>query len=188
MAWVAFDRAIKMHESFGMDGPIDHWKRLRGQIRDDVLSRGWNDARQSFTQAYGAEDLDASLLLIPIMGFLPANDPRVVSTVVAIQQELMADGLVLRYRPLESNVDGLPGEEGSFLACSFWLAEVFALQGRLPEARALLSRLESLQNDVGLLAEEYDPVQGIQLGNFPQAFSHLALVLASLTIMSGETR
>jgi GH15 family glucan-1,4-alpha-glucosidase len=148
-----------------------------------VLSYGWSERKQAFTQSYGSDDLDASILLMPIVGFLPANDPRIVSTVEAIRHELSVDGLLLRYRSQdEQRVDGLPAGEGVFLACSFWLVEVLAMQGRLDEAQALFDRLLSLRNDLGLLSEEYDPQAGMQLGNFPQAFTHLALVEAALTL------
>jgi GH15 family glucan-1,4-alpha-glucosidase len=188
MAWVAFDRAVLMHEEFGMSGPVDSWRQTRDEIKAQILERGWSVEKQAFTQAYDIEELDASLLLMPIMGFLPADDPRIVSTVDAIQRELSIDGLLLRYRTEEEGVDGLPAGEGAFLACSFWLTEVLALQGRLTEAQELFDRLLGFQNDVGLLSEEFDPVAGQQLGNFPQAFSHLALVTAALTLDSQETR
>jgi GH15 family glucan-1,4-alpha-glucosidase len=183
MAWVAFDRAVRMHEEFGRDGPADCWRELRDEIKAQVLSYGWSERKQAFTQSYGSDDLDASILLMPIVGFLPANDPRIVSTVEAIRHELSVDGLLLRYRSQdEQRVDGLPAGEGVFLACSFWLVEVLAMQGRLDEAQALFDRLLSLRNDLGLLSEEYDPQAGMQLGNFPQAFTHLALVEAALTL------
>jgi GH15 family glucan-1,4-alpha-glucosidase len=182
MAWVAFDRAVRMHAEFGNDGPVDRWRRLRDEIKREVLARGWSERKQAFTQSYGSDALDASLLMMPLVGFLPSNDPRVVSTVDAICRELTVNGLLLRYDTGERNVDGLPPGEGVFLPCSFWLAEVLALQGRRDEARALFDRLLALRNDVGLLAEEYDPVAGRQLGNFPQAFTHLALVDAALAL------
>ncbi|HET9243722.1 MAG TPA: glycoside hydrolase family 15 protein [Gaiella sp.] len=186
MAWVAFDRAVRFHDEFGRDGPVERWRALRDEIRAEVLDRGWSENRQSFVQSYGSEDLDASLLVMPLVGFLPADDPRVVSTVEAIQRDLTWDGLVLRYRTHEDgDVDGLPKGEGVFLPCSFWLVEVLAMQGRDEEARALFERLLSLRNDVGLLAEEYDPRSGRQLGNFPQAFTHLSLVEAALAV-AGE--
>ncbi len=188
MAWVAFDRAVRLNEEFGMSGPVDDWRRTRDEIKEQILELGWNEEKQAFTQAYGLDELDASLLLMPIMGFLPPNDPRIVSTVDAIQRELSVDGLLNRYRTETEGVDGLPAGEGAFLACSFWLVEVMALQGRQEEAEELFDRLCGLQNDLGLLAEEYDPVAGQQLGNFPQAFSHLALITAALTLESRETR
>ena len=182
MAWVAFDRAVRMHEEFGRDGPVDRWRELRDEIKAQVLRCGWSERKRAFTQSYGSDELDASVLLMPIVGFLPADDPRFVSTVEAIQRELSVDGLLLRYRSQDEQVDGLPPGEGVFLACSFWLVEVLALQGRLDEAEALFERLLGLRNDLGLLSEEYDPRTGMLLGNFPQAFTHLALVEAALTL------
>jgi hypothetical protein len=162
-------------EADGFDGPVDHWRRLRRAIREDVLHGGYDAARESFTQYYGSKDVDAALLLIPLVGFLPADDPRVAGTVAAIKRELMVDGLVQRYRSRE-HVDGLPPGEGVFLACSFWLADVLTLSGQVDEARSMFERLLALRNDVGLLAEEYDPRTGRALGNFPQAFSHVGLI------------
>jgi GH15 family glucan-1,4-alpha-glucosidase len=182
MAWVAFDRAVRMHEEFGRDGPVDRWRRLRDEIKTEVLARAWSERKRAFAQSYGSDALDASVLLMPIVGFLPPDDPRVVATVEAIRRELTVDGLLLRYRTEEDGTDGLPPGEGVFLACSFWLVQVLALQGRRDEARALFERLLALRNDVGLLAEEYDPAAGRQLGNFPQAFTHLALVTAALAL------
>lgn len=188
MAWVAFDRAVRMHEEFGLDGPVDRWRALRDEIKRDVLTHAWSERQQAFAQSYGSDVLDASVLLLPIMDFLPPDDARIVSTVDAIQRELTIDGLVLRYRADGHQADGLPPGEGVFLACSFWLVEVLALQDRDVEARALFERLLDLRNDLGLLAEEYDPRSGELLGNFPQAFSHLALVTAALTLRTKETR
>jgi GH15 family glucan-1,4-alpha-glucosidase len=177
MAWVALDRAIKAIELMGHDGPVDRWRALRRELHDEVCRQGYDSGRDSFVQFYGAEHLDASLLLIPLVGFLPAGDPRVKGTVAAIQRELMVDGLVHRYPPEGSqSVDGLPPGEGTFLACTFWLADNLVLMGRRDEALAIFERLLALRNDVGLLAEEFDPASGRQLGNFPQAFSHVALV------------
>ncbi len=181
MCWVAFDRAVKMVEAFGLPGPVERWRKLRARIHSDVCERGVSPKRGCFVQSYGSEELDASLLLIPIVGFLPANDARVKQTVDAIERELTIDGLVQRYLTHES-VDGLPAGEGVFLACSFWLADNLCLQGRLDEARALFERLLGLANDVGLLAEEYDPAARRFLGNFPQAFSHVALVDTALNL------
>lgn len=186
MAWVAFDRAVRMHEEFGRDGPIERWRQCRDEIKTQVLACAWSERQHAFAQSYGADELDASVLLMPIVGFLPATDPRIVSTVEAIRRQLTVDGLVLRYRAAENGVDGLPAGEGVFLACSFWLVEVLALQGRQDEARALFERLLDLRNDVGLLAEEYDPHAECQLGNFPQAFTHLALIEAAFAL--GERR
>jgi GH15 family glucan-1,4-alpha-glucosidase len=185
MCWVAFDRAVKLVEQFGMKGPVRHWRELRERIHADVCANGFNSERGAFVQSYGSTELDASLLLIPITGFLPAADPRVVATVKAISEELMAGGLVMRYRTHQS-VDGLPPGEGVFLACSFWLADNLLLQGRRAEARELFERLLALQNDVGLLAEEYDPVARRFLGNFPQAFSHVSLVNTAMNLGEGE--
>jgi GH15 family glucan-1,4-alpha-glucosidase len=185
MAWVAFDRAVKMVEAFGVDGPVERWRELCQRIHADVCARGFSRKRNAFVQCYGSEQLDASLLLIPITGFLPADDPRVVSTTEAIRRDLTVDGLVLRYRTGES-ADGLPPGEGVFLACSFWLADNLCMQGRWDEARELFERLVALTNDVGLLAEEYDPAARRFLGNFPQAFSHVALVNTALNLSQRE--
>jgi GH15 family glucan-1,4-alpha-glucosidase len=177
MAWVALDRATKAVELLGHDGPVDRWRGMRRELHDEVCREGYDSQRDAFVQYYGADHLDASLLQIPLVGFLPAGDPRVKGTVAAIQRELMVDGLVHRYPPEGSqSVDGLPPGEGTFLACTFWLADNLALMGRRDEALAIFERLLSLRNDVGLLAEEFDPASGHHLGNFPQAFSHVALV------------
>ena len=181
MCWVAFDRAVKMVEGMGVPGPVERWRALCERIRADIYRHGFSAKRGCFVQSYGSEALDASLLLIPITGFLPATDPRVMATVEAIQRELTTDGLVQRYRTQET-LDGLPAGEGVFLACSFWLVDNLRLQGRVPEARTLFDRLLGLANDVGLLAEEYDPATGSLLGNFPQAFSHVALVNSALNL------
>jgi GH15 family glucan-1,4-alpha-glucosidase len=188
MAWVAVDRAIKAVESMGHDGPVDRWPALRRELHDEVCREGYNGERDSFVQFYGADHLDASLLQIPLVGFLPTDDPRVKGTVAAVQRELMVDGLVHRYPPEGSQqVDGLPPGEGTFLACTFWLADNLALMGRREEALAIFERLLTLRNDVGLLAEEYDPATGRQLGNFPQAFSHVALVNTANYLSEGPT-
>jgi GH15 family glucan-1,4-alpha-glucosidase len=177
MAWVAFDRGIKAVERFGLPGPADRWRTIRQTIHDEVCARGFDVARQTFTQSYGSPELDASLLMTPLVGFLPARDPRVLGTVTAIEQGLMVDGCVERYRTSsDGHVDGLPAGEGAFLPCTFWLADNYVLQGRHDEARALFERLVGLANDVGLLAEEYDPREKRLLGNFPQAFSHVSLI------------
>jgi GH15 family glucan-1,4-alpha-glucosidase len=177
MAWVALDRAIKTVELMGHDGPVDRWRAVRRELHDEVCREGYDSGRDSFVQFYGADHLDASLLQIPLVGFLPADDPRVKGTVAAIQRELVVDGLVHRYPPEGSqSVDGLPPGEGTFLACTFWLADNLVLMGRREEALAIFERLLTLRNDVGLLAEEFDPSSGRLLGNFPQAFSHVALV------------
>jgi GH15 family glucan-1,4-alpha-glucosidase len=177
MAWVALDRAVKAVELAGLEGPVERWRALRRELHDEVCRNGFDADRDTFVQYYGAKQVDASLLMIPLVGFLPATDPRMKGTVAAIQRELMVDGLVHRYPPEGSEkVDGLPPGEGTFLACTFWLADNLAMMGRRDEAGAIFERLLSLRNDVGLLAEQYDPHDGRQLGNFPQAFSHVALV------------
>lgn len=175
MAWVAFDRAIKTVEEFGLPGPVEEWRKIRSTIHRQVCDKGFNPSLGAFTQSYGSTELDASVLLIPLVGFLPPTDPRIRSTVEAIERGLMADGFVLRYNS-HSSKDGLPAGEGAFLACSFWLADNFVLLGRIDDARKLFERLLSLRNDVGMLAEEYDPQAQRLVGNFPQAFSHIALI------------
>jgi GH15 family glucan-1,4-alpha-glucosidase len=181
MAWVAFDRAVKSVEQFGLEGPVERWRKIRDRIHADVCRNGVSAKRGSFVQCYGSEELDGSLLLIPITGFLPADDPRVLATVHAIGRELMTDGLVRRYDTKES-IDGLPPGEGAFLACSFWFVDNLCMQGRWDEAGEMLDRLIGLCNDVGLLAEEYDPVGKRFLGNFPQAFSHVGLVNSAMNL------
>ena len=179
MAWLALDCAIKSIERFGLAGPIDRWRAVRAQIHASVCAKGFDSDRGTFVQSYGSKDLDASLLMIPIVGFLPATDRRVIGTVAAIERDLLQDGLVARYRT-ESTVDGLPAGEGMFLPCTFWLVDNYVLQGREREARALFDRLAALCNDVGLLSEEYDPIARRMLGNFPQAFTHVALINSAL--------
>jgi GH15 family glucan-1,4-alpha-glucosidase len=181
MAWVAIDRAIRTAEEFGLHAPLDLWRKLRDTIHDSVCTKGVDPDRNCFVQSYESKSLDASLLLIPLVGFLPPEDPRIAATVAAIEHDLMQDGLVLRYRTHEG-VDGLPPGEGMFLACSFWLADNLVLLGRETEARALFARLLALCNDVGLLSEEYDPRARRLVGNFPQAFSHLALIDTALNL------
>jgi GH15 family glucan-1,4-alpha-glucosidase len=175
MAWVAFDRAIKSAEEFGLEGPVDHWVRVRNGIHEEVCREGFDAELGSFVQFYGAKEVDASLLLIPAIGFLPASDPRVRGTVEAIERNLLVDGFVHRYHTHETD-DGLPPGEGAFLACSFWLADAYYLLGREKEAEQLFERLLALCNDVGLLSEEYDARSGRLVGNFPQAFSHISLI------------
>jgi len=175
MAWVAFDRAVRSATEFGLEGPVDHWRAIRDAIHEQVCERGFDPAQGAFVQSYGSGALDASLLLAPLVGFLPPDDARMRGTVAAIERRLLRDGLVLRYDTGDGK-DGLPPGEGAFLACSFWLADNYLLQDRIDEAQALFDRLLGFRNDVGLLAEEYDPVARRQLGNFPQAFSHLALI------------
>jgi len=177
MSWVAFDRAVKAVEQFHLEGPVDEWRATRDEIHAQVCREAFNTDINAFTQYYGSSAADASLLLIPLVGFLPATDPRVLGTVAHVERDLIEDGYVRRYRTIgREQVDGLPAGEGTFLACSFWLADNYALQGRVDEARALFERLLAIRNDVGLLAEEYDPRLERQLGNFPQAFSHVSLV------------
>ena len=184
MAWVAFDRAIKAVEQMGRDGPVDRWKAARTAIRDEVLREGFNAEIGAFTQYFGSDRLDASCLLIPLVGFLPATDERVVGTVRAIERDLVRGGFVERYRADEENadVDGLPPGEGVFLPCSFWLAAVLYQQGRRDEAVELYERLLGLRNDVGLISEEYDPERGRLVGNFPQAFTHIGIVETAFTL------
>lgn len=177
MAWVAFDRGIKAIEEYDFDGPIDRWRGHRDRLHEEICARAYDPHRNTFTQYYGSQELDASLLMIPLVGFIPADDPRMIGTVEAIERDLMVNGFVLRYATSETGeVDGLPGGEGAFLACSFWLADNYVLQGRHDEAEALFGRLLAVANDVGLMAEEYDPVARRLLGNFPQAFSHVSLI------------
>jgi cytochrome o ubiquinol oxidase subunit 2 len=179
MAWVAMDRVIRDAERFGLAAPIDRWRGVRDRMHAEVCAKGFDAARNSFTQSYGSPELDASLLLIPPTGFLPIDDPRVTGTIAAIERELVVDGFVLRYRT-ERSGDGLPPGEGAFLPCSFWLADAYALQGRTGEAKVLFERLLGLCNDVGLLSEEYDTGAHRLVGKFPQAFSHLSLIGSAL--------
>jgi GH15 family glucan-1,4-alpha-glucosidase len=181
MAWVAFDRAVQHVDRFGQDGPADRWRRLRDAVHREVCERGYDAERKTFTQSYGSRGLDAATLMIALVGFLPADDERVVGTVEAIQRELTHDGFVMRYDSNEAD-DGLPPGEGAFLPCSFWLADCLTLIGRHEEAHRMFDRLSGLANDVGLLAEEYDPHARRQLGNFPQAFSHVALVNTAMNL------
>jgi GH15 family glucan-1,4-alpha-glucosidase len=181
MAWVAFDRAIKSAEEYGLDGPLDRWRELRTFIHADVCRKGFDPQQGSFVQSYDRKELDASLLLLPVVGFLPPKDPRVIGTVEAIERRLMAGGFVQRYDTSRSD-DGLPPGEGVFLACSFWLVDAYVMLGRLDDARVLFKRLAALCNDVGLLSEEYDPHSKQLLGNFPQAFSHVALVNSAFNL------
>jgi GH15 family glucan-1,4-alpha-glucosidase len=175
MAWVAFDRGIRAMEVFGLDGPIERWRAVRRAIHEDVCTHGFDRQLGSFVQSYGSKELDASLLLLPTVGFLPAADPRIQGTVAAVERRLFVDGFLLRYDP-DTSQDGVPGRDGAFLACSFWLADAYVLMQRLDDARRLFERLLALRNDVGLLAEEYDTGAQRLVGNFPQAFSHIALV------------
>ena len=181
MAWVAMDRAIRSVEEYNLEGPVDRWRAIRSEIFDQVCNEGYNPAKNSFTQYFGSDNLDASLLMIPLVGFLPVSDARVRGTIEAIQRELVQGGFVLRYDTDEAaQVDGLSGREGAFLACSFWLSDCLHLLGRAHDARELLDRLLGLRNDLGLLSEEYDTERQRLVGNFPQAFSHVALVNSAL--------
>jgi GH15 family glucan-1,4-alpha-glucosidase len=184
MAWVAFDRGVKAVEEFGRAGPVERWRKVRDEIHREVCERGFDHELNSFTQSYGSKRLDASLLVIPLVGFLPADDGAVLGTVAAIERELYRDGFVYRYAgdDEQAQVDGLPAGEGAFLPCTFWLADNFALQGRLDEAEELFERLLSTRSDLGLLAEEWDPASRRQLGNFPQAFTHVALVNSAFNL------
>ena len=187
MAWVVFDRGVRLAERFELDAPVDHWKLVRDEIHAEVCERGYDRERRTFTQYYGSKELDASVLNIPLVGFLPGTDERVSGTIDAVSRELGRDGFVSRYSTAETN-DGLSGDEGQFLACSFWLVNALARNGRVEDARALFERLVSLANDLGLLAEEYDVTRRRQVGNFPQAFSHLTLILAARAISNAEAR
>ena len=185
MAWVVFDRAVRVAERFGLEAPIDRWKQTRDEIHAEVCERGYDAERRTFTQYYGSKELDASVLNIPLVGFLPGTDERVTGTIDAVWRELGRDGFVSRYSTAETD-DGLAGDEGQFLACSFWLVNALARNGRVEDARTLFARLVGLSNDLGLLAEEYDVGHRRQVGNFPQAFSHLTLILAAQAISAAE--
>ena len=183
MAWVAADRAVKAIDEFGLPGPRERWEALREEIRSEILTRGYDPERRTFTQYYGSAELDAALLMVPLVGFLPADDERVAGTVAAIEESLLVDGFVQRYtQSHDVDVDGLPPGEGAFLACTFWLADNYALMGRHDEARETFARLLALRNDVGLLSEEYDTEAGRLVGNFPQAFSHVPLIDTARTL------
>jgi GH15 family glucan-1,4-alpha-glucosidase len=186
-AWVVFDRGLRVAERFGLDAPLERWRRIRAEIHDEVCERGYDPERRTFTQYYGSRELDASVLNIPLLGFLDPADERVTGTIDAVRAELGRDGFVSRYSTAETD-DGLAGDEGQFLACSFWLAGALALNGRVGEARELFERLTALANDLGLLAEEYDVGRRRQVGNFPQAFSHLTLITAARAIATAEPR
>jgi GH15 family glucan-1,4-alpha-glucosidase len=185
MAWVVFDRAVRLVERFGLDAPLERWRQLRDEIHREICEQGYDPKRRTFTQYYGSSELDASVLNIPLLGFIPGSDERVTGTIDAISRELGRDGFVSRYSTAETD-DGLPGGEGQFLACSFWMVSALALNGRTDEARALFERLVGLTNDLGLLAEEYDVERRRQVGNFPQAFSHLTLIGAAYAIAAAE--
>jgi GH15 family glucan-1,4-alpha-glucosidase len=181
MVWAAFDRAVRAVERHGLPGDVDTWREVRDRVRDEVMNEGYDADRNSFTQHYATQDVDASLLMLPLIGFIDGQDPRMLGTIEAIEQDLMREGLLMRYRT-QTGVDGLAGQEHPFLACSFWLVSAYAEAGRVRDAHALFDRLVGLTNDVGLLAEEYDPRGQRMVGNFPQAFSHLALVQAALRL------
>jgi GH15 family glucan-1,4-alpha-glucosidase len=183
MAWLALDSAVRTVEEFAQQGPVDKWRDVRDQIHDEVVAKGYDEDLGAFTQYYGSHSLDASLLMMPMVGFLPATDPRVRSTIEAIERDLTEDGFVLRYRSEDSSgVDGLHGKEGAFLACSFWMADCLFLLGREEDARRLFERLLALCNDVGLLSEEFDVANERLVGNFPQAFSHVSLANAAFNL------
>jgi GH15 family glucan-1,4-alpha-glucosidase len=181
MAWVAFDRAVRVVEDFDREGPVERWRARREEIHREVLREGYDAERETFTRAYGSQELDGALLLIGLVGFLPPGDERIRGTVRAIQEELCEDGYVLRYRTGNGG-DGLPGREGAFLPCSFWLVDNLALMGRTQEAHGLFERLRALRNDVGLISEEYDPTTRRLVGNFPQAWTHVSLVNSAATL------
>jgi len=184
MAWVAFDRAIALAEHFGLEGPLERWRQVRDEIHDEILDKAYDPRRNTFTQSYGSEALDAGALMVGLLGLLPPTDDRVTGTIDAVRSELGHDGFISRYAT-DATDDGLSGSEGQFLACSFWLVDALALNGREGEARELFERLLALRNDLGLYAEEYDVARKRQVGNFPQAFTHLALIDAA-RILSGE--
>ncbi|HET7684616.1 MAG TPA: glycoside hydrolase family 15 protein [Marmoricola sp.] len=186
LVWAAFDRMVDGVESFGLDGPVDEWRELRDRVREEVLSKGFDTGRNSFTQHYDTTEVDASLLVLPLVGFLPGDDPRMLGTIEAIEHDLMRDGMLIRYRT-ESGVDGLAGEEHTFIACTFWLVSAYALAGRVADARDLMDRTIDLCNDVGLLSEEYDVGNNRMAGNFPQAYSHLTLVQAARLLALAES-
>jgi GH15 family glucan-1,4-alpha-glucosidase len=182
MSWVAFDRAVKSCERFDLDGPLDRWRDIRERIREDILAHGFDERRGTFVQYYGGHDLDAALLLIPQVGFLPAHDAHVTGTVAAIERELMHAGLVMRYSRESTEHE----REGAFIACTYWLADVYAMLGRLDDAAALFERLLKLRNDLGLLSEEYDVDARRLVGNFPQGFSHIGLVNTAFNLVKAH--
>ena len=185
MAWVAIDRAVKAVDHYGLPGDAEPWRKLREEIRADILEKGFDAERGTFVRAYGGKSLDASLLLLAELGFVAPDDPKFIGTVEAVEQDLLRDGFVLRYDTRQVD-DGLPPGEGAFLACSFWLVNAYVLIGRRDDAEALFERLLSIRNDVGLLAEEYDPRAGRQVGNFPQAFSHIGLINAAYNLSRAD--
>ncbi|HEU4568641.1 MAG TPA: glycoside hydrolase family 15 protein [Marmoricola sp.] len=187
MVWAAFDRAVQAVEKHGLEGPVDKWRDLRDKVKEEVLDKGWREDLNTFTQHYDTDEVDASLLVMPLVGFIAGDDPRMLGTIAAVERDLMRDGLLLRYRT-DSGVDGLSGDENPFLACSFWLVSAYALAGRRDDAVELMDRLVGLCNDVGLLSEEYDMAHHRMVGNFPQAFSHLALVRAAEVLSRASLR
>jgi len=187
MAWLAFDRGVKLCEEFGRKGPVERWRRIRSDIHAEVCHEAWNHDLGAFTQSYGSTRLDASLLLLPLVGFLPPDDPRIRGTIESLQRHLSWDGMLLRYRS-ERHLDGMPTGEGAFLPCSFWLVDALALDGRQDEATELFERLLRVRNDLGLLAEEYDADTQLLLGNFPQAFSHIALINSAHNLTTARRR
>ena len=186
MVWAAFDRAIEAVEQHGLDGPVDRWRQARDEVRAEILEQGVDRERQTFVQHYATKEVDASLLMIPLVGFLPGDDPLVLGTIAAVEQDLLRDGFAMRYRT-DTGVDGLPGDEHPFLACSFWLVSAYCMAGRYDDAHDLFDRLCGLANDVGLLSEEYDVGRDRMAGNFPQALSHLTLVQAALRLAEGRS-
>jgi GH15 family glucan-1,4-alpha-glucosidase len=185
MTWVAFDRGIRSAETFDLDAPLDKWRALRDEIHRDVCAKGFDAEANAFVEHYGAKMLDASVLLLPAVGFLPANDPRIQGTIAAIENHMMHRGFVLRHDPRERPDQPLP-EEGAFLACSFWLADAYLLSGNLDKAQALFDRVVGIANDVDLLAEEYDADAGRQTGNFPQALTHIALIITANNLQAAQ--
>jgi GH15 family glucan-1,4-alpha-glucosidase len=185
MTWTAFDRAVKAVERHGLRGEVDLWRKVRDEVRAEILEMGFHPTRNTFVQHYDTDEVDAALLQIPMVGFLPGDDSRVLGTIEAVERDLIRDGLVMRYRP-ETGVDGIEEDEHPFLACSFWLAAAYARAGRVDDAHQLMDRLVAISNDLGLLSEEYDPVGRRMAGNYPQAFSHLALVRAAVAIDEAE--
>ena len=181
MVWAAFDRVIEGVERHGLEGPVEHWRRIRDEVREEIMERGYDSARNTFTQHYDTDEVDASLLVLPVVRFIAGDDPKMLGTIEAVEKDLMHDGLLRRYRT-QTGIDGLSGEEYPFLACSFWLVSAYALAGRRDDATGLMDRLVGLSNDVGLLSEEYDVAGNRMVGNFPQAFSHLALVTAAMNL------
>ena len=185
MAWVAFDRAIKTVEEFGLKGPVDQWRKTRQVIHDDVCEKGWSQKIGAFTQSYGSDKLDASILLMPLTGFLAPDDPRIRSTVEAVEKYLMKDGFIMRYKT--DGDDGLRGGEGAFIACSFWFCDCLVLIGRRDDARKMFERLSAIATDLGFLSEEYDIANKRMIGNFPQAFSHIALINTAFNLRDGRS-